>query len=95
MNSTPSASDRYGAPARPDRAWLGSNPAPPEDGFLPAIYEFLDDDTLKICYPESGVKKDTAPKDRPRPARFYSDGDRNLWVMKRQPTGASKEPVKP
>jgi uncharacterized protein (TIGR03067 family) len=62
----------------------GGNPAPPEDGFLPAIYEFLDDDTLKICYPESGFKKDTAPKDRLRPTRFYSDGDRNLWIMKRQ-----------
>jgi uncharacterized protein (TIGR03067 family) len=62
----------------------GGNPAPPEDGFLPAIYEFLDDDTLKICYPESGFKKDTAPKERPRPTRFYSDGDRNLWIMKRQ-----------
>lgn len=62
----------------------GGNPAPPEDGFLPAIYEFLDDDTLKICYPESGFKKDTAPKDRPRPTRFYSDGDRNLWIMKRK-----------
>jgi len=47
----------------------GGNPVPPADGFLPAIYEFLDDDTLKICYPESGFKKDTAPKDRPRPPR--------------------------
>lgn len=63
----------------------GGNPAPPADGFLPAIYEFLDDDTLKICYPESGFKKGTAPKDRPRPLRFYSDGDRNLWIMKRLP----------
>lgn len=62
----------------------GGNPPPPPDGFLPAIYELLDDDTLKICYPESGFKKDTAPKDRPRPATFYSDGDRNLWIMKRK-----------
>lgn len=61
----------------------GGNPAPPEDGYLPAIYEFLDDDTLKICYPESGFKNGTAPKDRPRPARFYSDGNINMWIMKR------------
>jgi uncharacterized protein (TIGR03067 family) len=62
----------------------GGNPPPPPDGFLPAIYEFLDDDTLKICYPESGFKKDAAPKDRPRPASTYSDGNRNLWIMKRK-----------
>lgn len=73
----------------------GGNPAPPEDGYLPAIYEFIDDDTLKVCYPESGFKAGTPPQDRLRPTRFYSDGDRNLWVMKRQPTVASKEPVKP
>ena len=59
------------------------------------LYEFIDDDTLKVCYPESGFKAGTPPQDRPRPTRFYSDGDRNLWVMKRQPTVASKEPVKP
>jgi uncharacterized protein (TIGR03067 family) len=62
----------------------GGNPAPPADGFLPAIYEFVDEDTLKVCYPESGFKKDVAPQDRPRPTRFFSDGDRNLWIMKRQ-----------
>jgi len=62
----------------------GGNPPPPVDGFLPAIYKFLDEDTLKICYPESGFKKDAAPQDRPRPTRFFSDGDRNLWIMKRQ-----------
>lgn len=62
----------------------GGNPPPPPDGFLPAIYEFLDDDTLKICYPESGFKKGMAPKDRPRPTTFFSDGDRNLWIMKRK-----------
>lgn len=70
-------------------AWIdflhtkGGNPPPPEDGFLPSIYKFLDDDTLIIAWPESGWKKDTAPQDRLRPARFFSDGDRNLWVLKR------------
>lgn len=73
----------------------GGNPAPPVDGYLPAIYEFIDDDTLKVCYPESGFKKDIAPKDRPRPTRFLSDGNLNLWVMKRQPVAPPKEPVKP
>ncbi len=73
----------------------GGNPAPPEDGYLPAIYEFIDDDTLKVCYPESGFKPGTAPQDRPRPTRFLSDGNLNLWVMKRQPVASPKGPVKP
>ncbi|GDY14616.1 hypothetical protein LBMAG53_34940 [Planctomycetota bacterium] len=62
----------------------GGNPAPPEDGYLPAIYEFIDEDTLKVCYPESGFKATTPPKERARPTRFQSDGNINLWIMKRQ-----------
>lgn len=62
----------------------GGNPAPPEDGSLPAIYEFIDEDTLKVCYPESGFKATTPPKERARPTRFQSDGNINLWIMKRQ-----------
>ncbi len=77
------------------RSAKGGNPAPPEDGYLPAIYEFIDDDTLKVCYPESGFKPGTAPQDRPRPTRFLSDGNLNLWVMKRQPVASPKGPVKP
>jgi uncharacterized protein (TIGR03067 family) len=73
----------------------GGNPAPPEDGYLPAVYEFLDDDTLKVCYPESGFKPGTAPQDRPRPTRFLSDGNLNLWIMKRLPGALKAEPNKP
>ena len=62
----------------------GGNPPPPDDGFLPAIYEFIDEDTLKVCYPESGFKATTPPKERARPTRFQSDGNINLWIMKRQ-----------
>lgn len=63
----------------------GGNPPPPEDGFLPSIYTFVDDDTLLISWPESGWKKDTKPEDRKRPARILSDGDVNLWVLRRHP----------
>ncbi len=63
----------------------GGNPLPPEDGFLPSIYTFLDDDTLFISWPESGWKKDTKPEDRKRPTRILSDGDVNLWILRRQP----------
>ena len=69
--------------------WLDFNEAffgagsPPADGFLPGIYEFLDQNTLKICYPESGWKKDTKPQDRKRPDRFFSDGNYNYWILKR------------
>jgi uncharacterized protein (TIGR03067 family) len=63
----------------------GGNPPPPADGFLPSIYQFLDDDTLLISWPESGWRKDTKSKDRKRPTRIVSDGDVNLWVLRRQP----------
>lgn len=63
----------------------GGNPPPPEDGFLPSIYRFVDDDTLLISWPESGWKKDTKPQDRPRPRFITSDGDINLFVLRRRP----------
>jgi len=63
----------------------GGNPPPPEDGFLPSIYRFVDDDTLLISWPESGWKKDTKPEDRARPRFITSDGDINLFVLRRRP----------
>lgn len=63
----------------------GGNPPPPEDGFLPAVYRFVDDDTLLISWAESGWRKDTKPQDRPRPRFITSDGDINLFVLRRQP----------
>lgn len=63
----------------------GGNPPPPEDGFLPSIYRFVNDDTLLISWPESGFKKDTKPEDRPRPKFITSDGDINLFVLRRRP----------
>ena len=62
----------------------GGNPPPPEDGFLPSIYRFLDDDTLSISWPESGWRKDTKPQDRVRPRHFISNGDINLWILRRK-----------
>ncbi len=63
----------------------GGNPPPPPDGFLPSIYRFVDDDTLLISWPESGWKKDTKPQNRPRPRFITSDGDINLFVLRRRP----------
>ena len=63
----------------------GGNPPPPEDGFLPSIYRFVDDDTLLISWPESGWKRDTKPEDRARPKFITSDGDINLFVLRRRP----------
>jgi uncharacterized protein (TIGR03067 family) len=65
-----------------NEAFFGAG-SPPADGFLPGIYEFLDQNTLKICYPESGWKKDSKPQDRKRPDRFMSDGNTNYWILKR------------
>jgi uncharacterized protein (TIGR03067 family) len=62
----------------------GGNPPPPQDGFLPSIYRFVDDDTLLISWPESGWKKDAKPEDRPRPKFITSDGDINLFVLRRR-----------
>jgi uncharacterized protein (TIGR03067 family) len=62
----------------------GSGATPtPKDGFVPGIVEFLDDDTLRLCYRESGWKNTDPPEARQYPEGFYSDGNLNLWILRR------------
>lgn len=62
----------------------GSGATPtPKDGFVPGIVEFLDDDTVRLCYRESGWKNTDPPEARKYPESFYSDGNINLWILRR------------
>ncbi|MBM3829889.1 MAG: hypothetical protein FJ406_05065 [Verrucomicrobia bacterium] len=62
----------------------GSGATPtPKEGHVPGIYQFLDDNTLSICYRESGWKNTDAPDARKYPDGFYSDGGLNLWILRR------------
>ena len=62
----------------------GSGATPtPKDGFVPGILEFLDDDTVRLCYRESGWKNTDPPESRQYPDGFYSDGNMNLWILRR------------
>lgn len=62
----------------------GSGATPtPKDGLVPGILEFLDDDTLRLCYRESGWKNTDPPEARRYPEGLYSDGDMNLWILRR------------
>jgi hypothetical protein len=62
----------------------GSGATPtPKNGFVPGILEFLDNDTLRLCYRESGWKNSDPPESRQYPKDFYSDGDMNLWILRR------------
>ncbi len=60
----------------------GATPTPP-DGFVPGIVEFLDEDTVRLCYRESGWKNSDPPESRQYPEGYYSDGNINLWVFRR------------
>lgn len=62
----------------------GSGATPtPKDGFVPGIFEFLDDDTVRLCYRESGWKNTDPPEARQYPTGFFSDGNMNLWILRR------------
>ena len=60
----------------------GATPTP-LDGFVPGIVEFLDEDTVRLCYRESGWKNSDPPESRQYPEGYYSDGNINLWVFRR------------
>lgn len=52
-------------------------------GRCPSLYSFCGDDLLFIVYPESGWKRDLAEADRQPPSELQSDGDRNMWILRR------------
>lgn len=54
-------------------------------GRSPSLYTFFGDDLLMVVYPESGVKGKALenPDLRQPPTHFGSDGDRNLWILRR------------
>lgn len=55
---------------------VGATPTP-KDGIILGIYEFIDDDTLRIAYRESWRGPISYPDG------FYSDGGMNLWIVRR------------
>jgi hypothetical protein len=54
------------------------------EGRSPSLYTFYGDDLLMVVYPEGvkgpGVKN---PDLRQPPPQFGSDGDRNMWILRR------------
>jgi len=54
-------------------------------GRSPSLYTFHSDDLLMIVYPEGGWAKDAIDKQELRqpPAYFGSDGNRNMWILRR------------
>lgn len=61
---------------------IGATPTP-LDGFVPGIVEFLDEDTARLCYRESGWGGKDPPESRKYPESFFSDGNMNLWIFRR------------
>jgi hypothetical protein len=60
----------------------GATPTP-RDGFVPGVVEFLDEDTVQLCFAESGWRDSDPPESRKYPQGFYSDGNMNLWIFRR------------
>jgi len=61
----------------------GSGATPtPRDGFVAGVVEFLDEDTVQLCYRESGWRE-SAPQESRYPQGFFSDGDMNMWIFRR------------
>ncbi len=54
-------------------------------GRAPGLYTFHGDDLLMVVYPESGLRGDAVknPDLRQPPPHFGSDGDRNMWILRR------------
>lgn len=55
-------------------------------GRSPALYTFHGEDILMVVYPEGGWPKDAVEKQEMRqpPAHFGSDGNRNMWILRRR-----------
>jgi hypothetical protein len=58
-------------------------------GRSPSLYTFHGDDLLMIVYPEGGWAKEAVKKQELRqpPTHFGSDGNRNMWILRRSPAG--------
>ncbi|MCE9567994.1 MAG: hypothetical protein K8U57_38830 [Planctomycetes bacterium] len=54
-------------------------------GRSPSLYTFFGDDLLMVVYPEGGWAKDAVEKQELRkpPEHFGSDGNRNMWILRR------------
>ena len=54
-------------------------------GRSPSLYTFYGDELLMIVYPEGGWPKDAVdkPELRSPPEHFGSDGNRNMWILRR------------
>ena len=59
----------------------GASPTP-LDGFVAGVVEFLDEDTVQLCFRESGWRE-SDPRESRYPQGFYSDGGLNLWIFRR------------
>jgi hypothetical protein len=65
-------------------------------GRSPSLYTFYGDDILMIVFPEGGWAKDARENQALRrpPTHFGSDGNRNMWILRRNPDNAVRKPVK-
>jgi hypothetical protein len=64
-------------------------------GRSPSLYTFFGDDLLMIVYPEGGWAKDAVENQERRspPTHFGSDGNRNMWILRRMSdAGKSEKP---
>ena len=52
-------------------------------GRCPSLYAFCGPDLLLIVYPESGWRRDLPEADRHAPKKLESNGDCNMWILRR------------
>ncbi|GDY12793.1 hypothetical protein LBMAG53_16710 [Planctomycetota bacterium] len=53
------------------------------EGRCPSLYAFFGPDLLVIVWPESGWPRNQPEDQREPPKKFWSDGDRNMWILRR------------
>jgi hypothetical protein len=62
-------------------------------GRCPSLYAFCGPDLLLIAYPESGWRRELPEAERRTPKRLESNGDCNMWILRRiKGDAAGREP---
>lgn len=62
-------------------------------GRCPSLYAFCGPDLLLVVYPESGWRQELPEADRRTPTRLESNGDCNMWILRRiKGDAAGREP---
>ena len=55
------------------------------EGRCPSLYAFFEPDLLIVVWPESGWPRNQPEDQREPPKKFWSDGNRNMWILCRLP----------